>query len=155
MPHHADQRPSNRVLVLFGATGDLAKRKLFPGFFHLFREGLMPDDFRIIGSGRHSPGSDGEFRDRIHDALSEYGRVEIDECWDEFAAKLSFVVSSADDGRDLAQAVTDAEAEIGAEGERLVYLSVPPGAMRDMVGMLGSTGIAEQLLARRREAVRT
>ena len=40
------------MLVLFGATGDLAKRKLFPGFFHLFREGLMPEDFRIIGSGR-------------------------------------------------------------------------------------------------------
>ena len=63
------RRPSNRVLVLFGATGDLAKRKLFPGFFHLYRAGLMPEDFRIIGSGRHSPGSDDEFREHVHEAL--------------------------------------------------------------------------------------
>jgi glucose-6-phosphate 1-dehydrogenase len=139
----AGERPSNRVLVLFGATGDLAKRKLFPGFFHLFREGLMPQEFRIIGSGRHSPGTDDEFRQRINEALQEYGRGELDEHWGDFASRLSFVVSSADDGRDLAQAVTDAEQAIGATGERLVYLSVPPDAMPGMVAMLGDTGVAE------------
>ena len=103
----------------------------------------MPEDFRIIGSGRHSPGSDEEFRGRIKDALGEYGRGELDEQWDTFAAKLSFVTSSAEDGADLARAVSAAEQEIDAEGERLVYLSVPPGAMKDMVAMLGDTGIAE------------
>jgi glucose-6-phosphate 1-dehydrogenase len=137
------ERPSNRVLVLFGATGDLAKRKLFPGFFHLFREALMPEDFRIIGSGRHSPGSDDEFRQRVKQALEEHGRGELDEHWDDFARRISFVASSADDGQDLLEAITSAEREIDAEGERLVYLSVPPGAMRDMVGMLGETGIAD------------
>jgi glucose-6-phosphate 1-dehydrogenase len=138
-----DARPANRVLVLFGASGDLAKRKLYPGFFHLFREGLMPEDFRIIGSGRHSPGSDDEFRERIREALAQHGRGGPDEHWDEFARRLSFVVSSAEDGQDLAQAVRAAEQEIDADGERLVYLSVPPGAMQDMVRMLGDTGIAE------------
>ena len=103
----------------------------------------MPEDFRIIGSGRHSPGSDDEFRQQIREALQQHGRGELDDHWDEFAAKLSFVASSAEDGQDLAEAVTRAEQEIGAEGERLVYLSVPPGAMRDMVRMLGQTGIAE------------
>ncbi|MGA2014986.1 MAG: glucose-6-phosphate dehydrogenase, partial [Solirubrobacteraceae bacterium] len=137
------QRPANRVLVLFGATGDLAKRKLFPGFFHLYREGMMPEDFRIIGSGRHSPGADDDFRAAIRDALGHYGRGELDEHWDAFAERLSFVVSSAQDGRDLARAVRAAEQEIGADAERLVYLSVPPGAMQDMVAMLGETGIAE------------
>ncbi|HET8979596.1 MAG TPA: glucose-6-phosphate dehydrogenase [Solirubrobacteraceae bacterium] len=136
-------RPSNRVLVLFGATGDLAKRKLFPGFFHLFREGLMPEDFRIIGSGRHSPGSDDEFRETVRRALEDHGRGQVDEQWSEFASRISFVVSSADDGDDLARAVSAAEEEIDADGERLVYLSVPPRAMRDMVTMLGRTGIAE------------
>jgi glucose-6-phosphate 1-dehydrogenase len=143
MPGRQLPRPSNRVLVLFGATGDLAARKLFPGFFHLYREGLMPEDFRIIGSGRHSPGSDDAFREHVRTALEEHGRMELDEHWDAFAQRLSFVVSSADDGRDLAQAVVDAESEIRAEGERLVYLSVPPGAMHDMVAMLGETGIAD------------
>jgi glucose-6-phosphate 1-dehydrogenase len=136
-------RPSKRVLVLFGATGDLAKRKLFPGFFHLFREGLMPEDFRIIGSGRSSPGSDDAFRQNVNEALQQYGRGELDEHWDDFAARVSFVASSAEDGRDLAKAVKDAEAEIGAEGERLVYLSVPPSAMQGMVRMLGASGIAD------------
>ena len=138
-----EQRPSNRVLVLFGATGDLAARKLYPGFFHLYRQGMMPEDFRIIGSGRHSPGSDDEFRQQIRRALQEHGRGELDDHWDAFADKLSFEVSSADDGQDLAEAVTRAEEEIGAEGERLVYLSVPPGAMGDMVRMLGRSGMAE------------
>ncbi|HEX8976984.1 MAG TPA: glucose-6-phosphate dehydrogenase [Solirubrobacteraceae bacterium] len=137
------ERPSKRVLVLFGATGDLAARKLFPGFFHLYREQMMPEDFRIIGSGRHSPGSDQEFRERIRRALEAHGRMELDECWEPFADKLSFVVSSAEDGEDLARAVRDAEAEIEADGQRLVYLSVPPSATRDMVTMLGRTGIAE------------
>ncbi len=137
------QRPSNRVLVLFGATGDLAKRKLFPGFFHLFRESLMPEDFRIIGSGRHSPGSDEEFRQQVNEALQQHGRGELDEHWEEFASRLSFVVSDAQDGSALAEAVVAAEREVDAAGERLVYLSVPPGAMRDMVAMLGRSGIAE------------
>jgi glucose-6-phosphate 1-dehydrogenase len=138
-----DQQPSNRVLVLFGATGDLAKRKLFPGFFHLFREGLMPRDFRIIGSGRHSPGSDDEFRNLVNQALREHGRGELDEHWGDFAARLSFVASSAENGAELARAVAAGERDIDAAGERLVYLSVPPGAMQDMVAMLGRNGIAE------------
>jgi glucose-6-phosphate 1-dehydrogenase len=138
------QRPENRVLVLFGATGDLAKRKLYPGFFHLMLAGLMPEDFRIIGSGRTSPGTDDEFRTRIRAALEEFGRKELtDDTWAAFSERLSFVPSSADDGADLAQAVERAETEIGATGSRLVYLSVPPAAMEPMVGMLGATGIAK------------
>jgi glucose-6-phosphate 1-dehydrogenase len=132
------------VLVLFGATGDLAARKLYPGFLRLFEAGMMPEDFRIIGSGRHSPGSDGEFREQVRDAVARHGRGTGGEQWDAFAAKLSFVASSAQDGRDLAAAVVAAEREIDAAGDRLVYLSVPPGAMRDMVAMLGSTGIADR-----------
>jgi len=137
------RRPSDRVLVLFGATGDLAKRKLFPGFYHLYKAGLMPERFRIIGSGRHSPGSDDDFRGLVHEALGEFGRMELDDSWEEFAARLSFVASSAEDGRELAAAVQAAEREIDASGERLVYLSVPPRAMEAMVRMLGDTGIAE------------
>ena len=131
------------MLVLFGASGDLAARKLYPGFFHLFREGMMPEDFRIIGSGRHAPDSIDDFRAHIREALEHHGRGELDEGWDDFAAKLDFVASSAEDGSELAKAVSQAEQEVGAEGERLVYLSVPPGAMKAMVDMLGSTGIAE------------
>ena len=53
------------VLVLFGATGDLAARKLFPGLYRLAAAGRLPEEYAVIGSGRHSPGSDEEFRDRL------------------------------------------------------------------------------------------
>ena len=98
--------PSNRVLVLFGATGDLAARKLLPGLFHLFRVGLMPEQFRIIGSGRHAPE---DFAGHVEEALKTHGRMELDGHWEEFSKRLSFVASTADDGTDLAAAVTAAE----------------------------------------------
>ncbi|MBN9736002.1 MULTISPECIES: glucose-6-phosphate dehydrogenase [unclassified Pseudonocardia] len=133
------------VIVLFGATGDLARRKLFPGLLHLQNAGLLPEDFRVIGSGRHSPGTDDEFRDRIRDALGDTTG------WEDLAPRLNFVVSDADDaddGSDLADAVRRAEDDLRGPGDadvrRLVYLSVPPAAMTPMVAMLGRTGIAER-----------
>jgi glucose-6-phosphate 1-dehydrogenase len=140
MTTKGSETPSNRVLVLFGATGDLAGRKLLPGLFHLYRAGMMPEDFRIIGSGRHTPD---DFVGHVEEALRTHGRMELDGHWEKFSKKLSFVASSAEDGSDLAAAVTGAEADVHAEGERLVYLSVPPDAMEDMVKMLGETKIAE------------
>jgi glucose-6-phosphate 1-dehydrogenase len=132
------------VLVIFGARGDLAARKLFPGLFRLYSAGRMPEDFRIVGSGRHSPGSDEDFRKLIQEALERFAPDSLkDGGWDGFAKRLSFVTSTADDGDDLASAVKAAEADIDATGDRLIYLSVPPTATQDMVRMLGDSGLAE------------
>jgi glucose-6-phosphate 1-dehydrogenase len=128
--------PAPHVLVLFGATGDLARRKLLPGLFHLSTAGLMPEDFRIIGSGRHEP--DGSFADLVRDAVGDDASGDD---WDAFAAKLSFVTSSDEDGSDLAAAVADARSELGDDSRVLLYLSVPPSAMEPMVGMLGACGL--------------
>ncbi len=145
MSEHSGARPDPQVFVLFGATGDLAARKLFPGLYRLGREGLMPEDFRIIGSGRHSPGTDDEFRDHVREAIGEHGDGdELDaSTLDDFVGRISFTVSSADDGKDLVAAVEQAEKDLGERARRLVYLSVPPGAMQDMIGMLGESGIAD------------
>jgi glucose-6-phosphate 1-dehydrogenase len=125
------------VLVLFGASGDLAKHKLFPGLFHLHRAGLLPD-VRIIGTGRHSPGTDEEFRASVEPEDAGDG-------WAQFADGIRFVVSSADDGEDLAAAVGEAEKDLGGDDvRRLLYLSVPPSAMEPMIAMLDSTGLAER-----------
>ena len=140
MSDSGPSRPSNRVLVLFGATGDLAARKLFPGLYHLYKEGLMPEAFRVIGSGRHAPD---DILEVVRAALDRHADEPVDGDWDEFAKTISFVASSADDGSDLAEAVRSAEQEIDATGERLVYLSVPPSATEAMVKMLGETGIAD------------
>ena len=138
------ERPSNRVLIIFGATGDLAARRLYPGLYRLYCEGMMPSEFRIIGSGRHAPASEDAFRQHVLDALKRHGRCALDSRWPQFAERLSFVASSAEDGAELAAAVEAAERDVGATGERLIYLSVPPTAMRGMVRMLGDTGLAER-----------
>ena len=133
-------KPEPHVLVLFGARGDLAARKLLPGLYRLMRAGLMPERFRIIGSGRHEP--DGDFADEVRAALSEHAGDDLsDEGWEAFAPSLSFVASSADDGADLAAAVSAARRELGEGARTLLYLSVPPQAMEPMVGMLADTGL--------------
>ncbi len=142
----ADTRPAPHVIVLFGARGDLAARKLFPALFHLVDMELMPEDFRVIGSGRHEPDSHEAFLQQVHDALEEHGPDELDEGdWATFAEKLSFVASSADDASALADAVRSAEEELGGDDvRRLLYLSVPPAAMEPMVAQIGESGLAER-----------
>ncbi|ANW65430.1 glucose-6-phosphate dehydrogenase [Mycobacterium sp. djl-10] len=131
------------VFVLFGATGDLAKRKLFPGLYHLAAAGRLPDDYAIIGSGRHSPGSDDEFRAKIRDSLQEFVG-ELDRALaDDVLGRLSFTVSSAEDGSDLAQAVSAAQEKLGEDVRTLIYLSVPPSAMQPMITMLGREHIVD------------
>ncbi|OLR94037.1 glucose-6-phosphate dehydrogenase [Actinokineospora bangkokensis] len=122
------------VFVIFGATGDLAKRKLFPGLLRLHREGLLPE-FAVVGSGRHSPGTDEEFRAKLGLA-DEPG-------WAEFAQRVTFQTSSAEDGADLAEVVARKRKELGEDSRTLLYLSVPPGTMQPMVAMLGHTGLAQ------------
>ena len=134
--------PNDHVVVLFGATGDLAKRKLIPGLFHLSLSGLLPQQYRIVGTSR-KPLSDDEFREVARAAVDEFGRREAtDETWPEFASRLSYAASDAGAAGDLAAAVAHAEAEIGGDPDRLIYLSVPPAAMAGIVETLGAAGLA-------------
>jgi glucose-6-phosphate 1-dehydrogenase len=135
---------SPHVLVLFGATGDLAARKLFPGLYHLAAAGRLPEEYAVIGSGRHSPGSDEEFRDQVREGLEESVEDLDADVVHDLLERVSFTTSSADDGSDLAAAVRDAEEALGEDVRRLVYLSVPPSAMQDMVAMLGREQLTER-----------
>jgi glucose-6-phosphate 1-dehydrogenase len=132
------------VFLLFGARGDLAARKLFPGLYRLAAAGRLPEHYAVIGSGRHSPGSDDDFRDEVRDALRE----SVDDLDEDVARDLldrvSFQTSDADDGADLAARVREVEEGLGDDVRRLVYLSVPPTAMSGMVAMLGREGLAER-----------
>jgi glucose-6-phosphate 1-dehydrogenase len=132
------------VLLLFGARGDLAARKLFPGLYRLAAAGRLPEDYAVIGSGRHSPGSDDDFRTEVLEGLRE----SVDDLDEDVARELlertSFRTSDADDGADLAARVREVEEELGDDVLRLVYLSVPPTAMSGMVAMLGREGLAER-----------
>jgi glucose-6-phosphate 1-dehydrogenase len=131
------------VFVLFGATGDLASRKLFPGLYRLAAAGRLPDNYAVIGSGRHSPGTDEEFRDSLRDALT----ASIDDVdttvLDDVLGRVTFQASDADDGSALAAAVEKARSGLGEDVRTLIYLSVPPAAMRPMIQMLGREGLTE------------
>ncbi len=73
MSENGSPRPDNHVIVLFGATGDLAKRKLLPGFFHLHAAGLLPREYRIIGSSPHDSAlTDEQFRERAEQACADF-----------------------------------------------------------------------------------
>jgi glucose-6-phosphate 1-dehydrogenase len=134
--------PDDQVIVLFGATGDLAKRKLLPGMFHLARVGLMPERFRIIGTARHGIGED-EFRELARESVEASGRKSLDgEQWERFADSLRF--AAVGDGFDeLAGAVAEAREEIGAEAGLLFYLSLPPAAAAGTVEQIGELGLGE------------
>jgi glucose-6-phosphate 1-dehydrogenase len=134
-------KPEPHVLVLFGATGDLARRKLIPGLFHLEQVGLMPDDYRIVGASLDELDDDA-FREHVREALREFCRMEVDEDnWRTFSERIHYVPSKADA---LAAGVASAEEAIGDEARRLYYLSVPPSAAGPIVRTLGEAGLAER-----------
>jgi len=130
------------VVVLVGATGDLSRRKLLPGLFHLVSAGFIPG-CRIVGVSLDDLNPDA-FRAFVRAALDEFSSRKIaDAHWDSFAAILDYVPLSAGGGV-LKTAVEKAEASLGGESRRLHYLSVPPSAALSAVRMLGQAGLVER-----------
>jgi glucose-6-phosphate 1-dehydrogenase len=127
---------------MFGATGDLARRKLLPGLFRLAAAGLMPDRYQIVGSARR--GLTGEqFREHARQAVADFGTIKPEgDAWDAFQRSLSF--ASAEPGRTeaLAAAVGRAEREIGGALARLCHLAVPPAAFESTLATLSAAGLA-------------
>ena len=137
----AGKRPAEHVVVLFGASGDLAARKLLPGFFHLQQAGLMPDDYRIVGTaGTDYTDHDG-YRDHVREALDQFCKHEVtDEEFAAFADRITYV--QVDSGPDaLKERVEEARREIGGDARLLHYLAVPPNAFGSIVTMLGEIGL--------------
>ncbi len=131
-----------QVVVLFGATGDLARRKLLPGLFHLSSAGFIPG-CRIIGVSLDELDADG-FRKTARTALDEFsGRKATDATWEAFAHSLDYVPLAAGAGA-LKAAVDKAEQTFDGECRRLHYLSVPPSAALSAVRMLGEAGLVDR-----------
>ena len=143
-PARSGPRPDNHVIVLFGATGDLAKRKLLPGLFHLAVAGLMPERYRIIGSApaQFALSTEG-FREHARQAAEQFGTSKPQgEAWDAFAANLSFGSADPDSTAPLASAIKQAEKEIGGSPRRLFHLAIPPSAFESVVAMVGAMDLA-------------
>jgi glucose-6-phosphate 1-dehydrogenase len=131
-----------QVVVLFGATGDLARRKLLPGLFHLSSAGFIPA-CRIIGVSLDNLSAE-DFRKIARDSLDEFSlRKFTDEDWNQFVGNLDYVPLSAGPAA-LREAVERSEKALATESRRLHYLSVPPSAALSAVRMLGEAGLVER-----------
>ena len=140
-----DDKALPHVIVLFGATGDLARRKLLPGLLRLNEAGLMTDA-QIVGTSLEDM-SDEQFVEFAREACEEFGKGDItDERWAAFGGMLSYV-STKEGPHALADAVKLAEKKLqglGSDVRRLHYLSVPPKAAQDVIRQLEEADLVER-----------
>ena len=134
--------PEPLAMVIFGATGDLTRRKLMPALYRLFSQGLLPDSFSIVGFAL-DPLSDGEFRERMHAAIEEFAGAPNERDWERFADSLSYISSNFEDPEGFKRL---SEVLEGSEGERprhrLFYLAIPPAAIEQVVEQLKQADLA-------------
>jgi glucose-6-phosphate 1-dehydrogenase len=134
------RRPEPCAMVIFGASGDLTKRKLFPAIYSLAVRHMLPEKFGIVGVSRTEM-SDDEFRERMKASVQEFGRDEFrDDVWNELADGLRYVGTDFADKESqdrVAQAVSELDEERGTGGNRVYYLAIPPSAFPTVVKGLG------------------
>src|SRR5215813_7940537 len=143
--HRSGLLPDDHVIVLFGATGDLARRKLLPGLYHLAKSNLLPQEYRIVGSApAQFSMTDEQFRAHAKAAVAQYGLAKPSgAAWQDFERKLSFGAADPDDPKPLVDAVLEAERAIGGKPRRLFHLAVPPSAFGSVIALLGRTKLNE------------
>ena len=132
--------PEPCVLVIFGASGDLTRRKIFPALYALASRRLLPERFAVVGAAR-SDWTDYEFRDRMEHAVREFGRDDFkQDVWDKLAEGTRYLsLDFADEGAEetLADLLNELDEERGTRGNRVYYFAVPPQAMPILVDQLG------------------
>ena len=133
-------------IVLFGASGDLAKRKVIPAMYDLAQNGSLGERYTILGFAR-TPMTDDSFRSTLGEAamtISEVGPIEPAK-WNEFASNLYYSPGDYKDPESyakLAKRLDELDAQKNLGGNRLFYLSTPPEVYQDIVEHLGSAGLA-------------
>ncbi|MCU7848554.1 MAG: glucose-6-phosphate dehydrogenase [Candidatus Thiodiazotropha sp. (ex Lucinoma kastoroae)] len=135
------------ILVIFGAAGDLTRRKLLPALYNLVREQALDERFAVIGYSR-SPKSNDHYRQVLHDSLEAYSRSQpIDDAvWQAFSRHIAYVEGNFEDPEGyiaLRQQLEEFEREIGSEGNRLFYFATPPSAAPVILHRLSKAGLIE------------
>ena len=136
--------PGPTVFVLFGATGDLAKRLVLPAFYRLAMEGLLPRDWLLVGNGRGNVAHE-DFRKHVHDVLTEFGPHPKDGPWQEFAGRLRFAGGgfASEDPGSLLGVLDEARSALGGRPQLIHYFAVPPVAFTGLTKALGQHGLAK------------
>jgi glucose-6-phosphate 1-dehydrogenase len=134
------RRPEPCVLAIFGASGDLTRRKIFPALYALALRELLPDDFAVLGVARTEQSTE-DFVGQMEASVREFARDEFSrEVWDELARRTRYVATEVADeaGEDrIATTLSELDDEFGTRGNRLYYFAVPPEAMPKLVEELG------------------
>lgn len=140
----ADGDPGPTVFVLFGATGDLARRMVLPAFYRLAHEGLLPNQWLLVGNGRGDVAHE-DFRGRVHDALTQSGSEPDPQEWDAFAQRVFFAGGgfSTDNPGSLLDMIGKARDRLGGDPQLVHYLAVPPVAFAGLTQALGQHGLAK------------
>ena len=132
-------------IVIFGASGDLTRRKLVPALFDLFLKGRLPGKWQIVGVSR-SPMSDEEFRIKMESGVKEFARFELDtQRWEEFAAHLRYCAADLS----ILEQMVDLDRDLTAsEGtgtiNRMYYLSIAPRLYKSALANLGGADMVEE-----------
>src|SRR5438093_6368904 len=138
--------PEPQAIVIFGASGDLTRRKLIPAFYHLFVEGLLPHGFAIVGYARTEI-SDEEFHQLAADAVKEFARSDPSgEQWDDFVKRLSYIPGEFDAENameHLREHLESTDKDQGTEGRRFFYCATPPAAYPLIVDRLAESHMVE------------
>jgi len=143
-----ERMPDPNAFVLFGATGDLAHRKVMPAIYQLLRANLLPAEFSVVAVARR-PYTDEAFRAEVRTSLDKYSRVvPIDETqWTELAKRITYQqLDFADDaGYDrLCERLDALDVERGTSGNRLYYLATQPSQVTEIVRQMGRVGLANE-----------
>ena len=138
--------PDPCALVVFGVTGDLARKKLIPAVYDLANRGLLPPGFALLGFARRDWG-DGDFEELAREAAEKGARTEFREStWARLSGAIKFLPGSFDDDDafdTLAQALRDLDSTHGTSGNAAFYLSIPPAAFPTVLKQMQRTGMAD------------
>jgi glucose-6-phosphate 1-dehydrogenase len=132
-------------LVIFGVTGDLARKKLMPAVYDLANRGLLPPGFSLVGFARRD-WADQDFSQIVHDAVRENSRTEFrEEVWRQLSDGFRFVPGDFNDDEafdQLRRTVEELDKARGTGGNHAFYLSIPPRFFADVIGQLKEHGLA-------------
>ena len=133
-------------LVIFGITGDLARKKLMPAVYDLANRGLLPPGFALVGFARRDWAAQ-DFEKVVHDSVREHARTEFrEEVWRQLAEGFRFVPGELGDVESmqrLKDAIDEIDVERGTEGNHAFYLSVPPALFPTTIQQLKAVGLSD------------
>jgi glucose-6-phosphate 1-dehydrogenase len=148
MPHASNGAPPPCAMIIFGASGDLTKRKLLPALYNVATSGLLPEHFAVVGFAFDDMNTE-KFRDTLTAEMKDFVGEALDEKrWqEEFAQRIFYVRGNFEDPQayaELGKILAKVDEECGTQGNYLFYLATPPSFFGKIVKQLGTAGLVDE-----------